>query len=65
MNLIVNGAPRELADAATVADLLRELNATPPFAVAVNTTFIPAAQHAAHILQAGDRVEVISPVTGG
>lgn len=65
MKLMVNGQPRELADGASVADLLTELCAKPPFAVAVNTTFIPGARHAAHGLQPGDQVEVISPVTGG
>ncbi len=65
MNITVNGQPRELADGTTVAALLLELAAKPPFAVAVNTTFIPSARHAAHTLQLGDEVEVISPVTGG
>ena len=65
MNLTVNGQPHELADGTTVARLLVELAAIPPFAVAVNTTFVPSARHAAHTLQPGDRVEVISPVTGG
>eukprot|EP01034_Spumella_vulgaris_P040257 gene40257-biopygen34185 len=39
--------------------------ARPPFAVAVNTTFVPNTRYAAHPLQPGDRVEIISPVTGG
>lgn len=65
MNLIVNGQPRTLPEGASVAALLVELAARPPFAVAVNTVFVPAAHHATHQLQAGDRVEVISPVTGG
>lgn len=65
MNLIVNGQPRTVAEGATVADLLALLEAVPPFAVAVNTQFVPAARHAGHQLNAGDRVEVISPVTGG
>ena len=41
------------------------MDAKPPFAVAVNTVFVPAAHHATQVLQAGDCVEVISPVTGG
>lgn len=65
MNLSVNGAPRTLPEGTSVADLLAEMAAKPPFAVAVNTRFVPAPSHATHILQAGDRVEVISPVTGG
>ena len=65
MNLIVNGQHRTLPKGASVADLLAALDAKPPFAVAVNTGFVPAARHALHLLQPGDSVEVISPVTGG
>ena len=65
MNLTVNGQHRTLPQGASVADLLVAMEAKPPFAVAVNTSFVPAARHAQHLLQPGDRVEVISPVTGG
>ncbi|ODS68412.1 MAG: thiamine biosynthesis protein ThiS [Acidovorax sp. SCN 68-22] len=65
MNLTVNGAPRSLPEGASVADLLAAMAARPPFAVAVNTRFVPAPRHTTHVLQPGDRVEVISPVTGG
>ena len=65
MNLTVNGLPRTLHDGASVAELLADMDAKPPFAVAVNAVFVPAARHAQQVLQAGDRVEVISPVTGG
>ena len=50
---------------AAMADALAAVAAQRPYAVAVNTTFVPAAQHASHPLQDGDRMEVISPVTGG
>lgn len=65
MNITINQKPYELPEAATVADALAAMAAQPPFAVAVNTVFIPAARHPQHLLQAGDRIEVISPVTGG
>jgi sulfur carrier protein len=48
-----------------VTDALAAMQAQPPFAVAVNTVFVPSPEHPRHLLQAGDRVEVISPVTGG
>ena len=54
MNISINQVPHELPEGATVAD-----------AVAVNTTFVPNTRYAAHALQPGDRVEIISPVTGG
>lgn len=61
----INNQPHELPEGATVADALAAIAAKPPFAVAVNTVFVPRAEHARHLLHAGDRVEVISPVTGG
>ena len=65
MHITINQTPHTLPDSASVLDALAALGATPPFAVAVNTTFVPSAEHACHLLQDGDSVEVISPVTGG
>ena len=65
MHIAINQKPHELPEGATVADALAAIAATPPFAVAVNTVFVPRTEHAHHPLHAGDRVEVISPVTGG
>ena len=65
MNISINQVPHELAEGATVADAVAAIEARPPFAVAVNTTFVPSTRYAAHALQPGDRVEIISPVTGG
>ena len=57
--------PCELSEGATVADALLAIQAKPPYAVAVNTVFVPAPEHPRYQLQAGDQMEVISPVTGG
>lgn len=65
MLLFINQNPHNLPEGATVADALAAIDARPPFAVAVNTGFVPRAEHALHVLHADDRVEVISPVTGG
>ena len=65
ITVTVNNKPCELPANATVAEALAAVQAQLPYAVAVNTTFVPAAQHASHPLQDGDRMEVISPVTGG
>ena len=65
MKICINNHPHELPDGATVADAVAAIAARPPFAVAVNTTFVPNTRYAAHPLQPGDRVEIISPVTGG
>ena len=65
MNITINQIPYQLPDGATVLDALAAIAAKPPFAVAVNTTFVPNTEHARHLLQPGDSVEIISPVTGG
>ena len=65
MNVLINDQPHELPDGACVPDAIAAINATPPFAVAVNKQFVPRSTYAAHALQANDRIEVIRPVTGG
>ena len=65
MNITINQTPHTLATPATVAHAVAAVEARPPFAVAVNTTFVPKANYATHALQAGDRVEIIAPDTGG
>ncbi len=65
MKVTINQNPADLPEHATVQDALAAIAARPPFAVAVNTQFVPNTQYTARVLQAGDRIEVISPVTGG
>lgn len=65
MQVLINLRPHELPTGASVADALTAMQAQPPYAVAVNTVFVPSSEHPRHPLQAGDQVEVISPVTGG
>jgi sulfur carrier protein len=65
MNILINDKPFTLPDQATLTDALAALEATPPFAVAVNREFVPRSAYASRALQPEDRVEVIRPVTGG
>lgn len=65
MKVFLNQQPIDLPAQASVQDALVLLAPRPPFAVAVNTVFVPKTQYASHPLQDGDRVEVIAPVTGG
>jgi sulfur carrier protein len=65
MKITINQIPHELPAGASVSAAVAALNARPPFAVAVNTHFVPNSRYAQHTLQPGDRVEIISPVTGG
>jgi sulfur carrier protein len=65
MRVLINKNPHELPEGATLADAIAAIRAKPPFAAAVNTQFIPNTQYAHHALQAEDRIDIISPVTGG
>lgn len=65
MKVIINKQEHELAAGATLADAIAAIGAKPPFAAAVNTEFVPKTQYAQRPLQDGDRIEIISPVTGG
>ncbi|BDX21457.1 thiamine biosynthesis protein ThiS [Polynucleobacter sp. TUM22923] len=65
MRLIVNQIEQELPDQSTIDDVLEMIKAIPPFAVAVNFEFVPKSTHSEHILNEGDQLEIISPVTGG
>ena len=65
MNVLINDQPHALPPDARLADALLLVNATPPFAAAVNREFVPRSQYASRALQPDDRIEVIRPVTGG
>jgi sulfur carrier protein len=65
MKVWINEREFELPAHATVADAVAAIAAQPPFAVAVNTRFVPRAQYTQQPLREGDRVEIIAPVTGG
>jgi sulfur carrier protein len=65
MQVTINQTEHELADGATLAAAIAASGAKPPFAAAVNTQFVPRTQYATHTLKQGDRIEIISPVTGG
>jgi sulfur carrier protein len=64
-DVLINDKPFTLAEGATLLDAIAAIEAVPPFAVAVNREFVPRSGYAARALQAGDRIEVIRPVTGG
>lgn len=66
MQIFFNGEPREVSEDTTVAQLLRQLELQPRYvAVEVNLELVPRARHESHVLQAGDRLEVVTLVGGG
>lgn len=65
MDIEINRRPVQLPEGCTLAELLSGQGFTPPYAVAINTRFIPRSAYAQTRMRAGDQVEVITPVTGG
>jgi sulfur carrier protein len=66
MRITVNGEPRDLADDATVAELIAEMNLQPrQVAVERNRELVPRSKHAETPLSEGDNVEVVTLVGGG
>jgi sulfur carrier protein len=65
MRVIVNQVAYELPSKSMVSDALALINAKPPYAVAVNLTFVPKTKHAEFALNENDQIEIIAPVTGG
>lgn len=65
MQIFVNRQAMDVADGATLAEALTQVNAKPPFAAAVNLQFVPKQRYETTLLKAGDQLEVIAPITGG
>ncbi|MXZ75417.1 MAG: sulfur carrier protein ThiS [Gemmatimonadetes bacterium] len=66
MNVTVNGTSRQLPEATSIADLLKELGvATEGTAVALNGAVVPRKEHGTAMLADGDVLEVIRAVAGG
>jgi sulfur carrier protein len=66
MEVIVNGAAREIPDGLTVKDLVAHLGlADGPVAVEINREIVPRAEHAARKVAAGDAIEIVHFVGGG
>jgi sulfur carrier protein len=65
IHIQINQQAFTLPDAATVTDALAAFGAKPPFAVALNGQFIARGEHASKALNAGDKLDIVSPVAGG
>jgi sulfur carrier protein len=66
MEIYLNGKPRELDGALTIAELVQELGvAGRRIAVEVNQDIVPRSSHATRRLEPGDRVEIVHAIGGG
>ena len=66
MRILLNGESFELAEPASVADLLARLDLLERrVAVELNLEIVPRSAHAGTLLREGDRVEVVRAIGGG
>ena len=66
MNIILNGSSRELPDKLSASELLQSLGlAGKRLALEVNREIVPRSTFDTHIIQPGDRVEVVHAIGGG
>ena len=67
IEIVINGERRAIPEQSTVRSLLEALGVAnrQGTAVAVNMEVVPRQAHAAAVLQAGDRVEIVQAVGGG
>lgn len=65
MQISLNNQAITLPENATLADAVAFRQPELPFAVALNTVFVPKERYADTTLQEGDCVDIVRPVVGG
>ena len=66
MQILINGQAREFSPPLSIAALLQATGqGKQRVAVEVNHEIVPRSLHAAHLLDEGDRVEIIQAIGGG
>jgi sulfur carrier protein len=66
MQILLNGEPVSVDDAATVTALIEQLGLTGKrIAVEINENIVPRSAHGSTSLQTGDRVEIVHAIGGG
>jgi sulfur carrier protein len=66
MKVVLNGEPREIAAGSSIRVLLDAADyGQRRVAVEVNRSIVPRSRHAEHVLQDGDRIEIVQAMGGG
>ena len=66
MNILLNNKSETLFDGTTIQKLLEDKNIKDKyFAVEINRKIIPKSLHCRHIIEDGDRIEIITAIGGG
>lgn len=64
MNIFINGENHKITTS-NLNEVIEHKEFEPPFAVAINKIFIPKHLYSTTHLEAGDRLDVVSPIYGG
>jgi sulfur carrier protein len=66
MHIILNGDRREFPDALSASQLLQDLGLTGKrLALEVNREIVPRSTFDTHVIQPGDRIEIVHAIGGG
>lgn len=65
MKIWVNNQTTEVLPQSTVTAVIEQFGATGPFAVALNGQFVTKADYGQTQVNEGDKLEVLSPISGG
>jgi sulfur carrier protein len=66
MHIILNGDRREFPDTLSASQLLQDLGLTGKrLALEVNREIVPRSSFDNHIIQPGDRIEIVHAIGGG
>lgn len=66
ISLTVNGEPRELPAATTLAEVVTTMSKAPTgVAAALNEAVVPRSSWSETVLGSGDRIEILTAVQGG
>lgn len=66
LNYTLNDQPRQIAPNTNISTLLKtHLRAGQPCAVAINQAIVPCHCFDSTLIQAGDKVDIVTPLQGG
>ncbi|MCB6184235.1 sulfur carrier protein ThiS [Leeia sp. TBRC 13508] len=65
MKLMINGEWQTFASDQALASILDSIGAKPPYAIAVNQTFVPRSQYQTLTMNDGDAIEIVQAMAGG
>ncbi|MEI5640403.1 MULTISPECIES: sulfur carrier protein ThiS [unclassified Pseudoalteromonas] len=65
MKVELNGEEIHLHRSQNIEEFISARGAQPPYAVALNGTFVSRTELASTMLNDGDKVELLSPIQGG